>query len=95
MALQISLTAEQSGIGAAIPAAYAKISEFHYTDNDGKIIFLVQYFWAAAARSSGLRPIGGQSFVYDAFDFNTAASIKTVLYDFLKTLPMFSGAVDV
>lgn len=95
MALQVSLTAEQSGIGTAIPEAYARIVAIQYSVQDGKVLFAVEYHWNVAARQTPLRPIGGQTFSVDNFDFAADVAIKRALYDYLKTLPAFAGAIDV
>lgn len=95
MALQVALSAETSGIGTPIQAAYARIVAIQYSVQDGKLLFAIEYHWDQAARHAPLRPIGGQTFSIDSFDFAAEVGIKAALYTYLKTLPIFAGAVDV
>jgi len=95
MALQVSLTSENSGIGAAIPQAYARVVAIQYSIQDGKVLFAVEYHWDVAARQVPLRPIGGQTFSVEDFDFTADIGIKKALYTYLKTLPAFVEAIDV
>ena len=95
MALQVSLSAEQSGIGTPIPQAYARIVAFQWSLSDNRLIFAVEYHWDRAAKAAGARPIGAQTFAIDDFNFTEDLAIKKQLYKFMKTLPAFSGAADV
>ena len=95
MALQISLSAEQSGIGAPIPSAYARIVAIQWSVQDNKLAFAVEYHWDEAARRSGLRAIGGQAFQIEDFDFTADQAVKKILYGYLKTLDVFKDSVDV
>ena len=95
MALQISLSAEQSGIGTPIPSAYARIVAIQWSVQDNKMAFAVEYHWNEAARRSSLRAIGGQAFQIENFDFSADQAVKKILYGYLKTLEVFAGAQDV
>lgn len=94
MALQVALSSEQSGIGTAIPAAYARIVAIQWSTQDNKVLFAVEYHWDEAARRAPLRPIGGQTFAVEDFDFSADLGIKKALYNYLKTLEVFTGAQD-
>ena len=95
MALQVNLSETQSGIGAAIPAAYARITGIQWSVHEGKFVFAVEYHWNQEARKSALRPIGGQVFQVEDFDFSADVGVKKSLYNYLKTLEIFQGAQDV
>lgn len=95
MALQVSLSQEESGIGVQIPAAYARIVGIQWSVQDEKLFFGVEYHWDSAARKENLRPIGGQMFAAEGFDFSQDSGIKRMLYTYLKTLPAFKDAADV
>ena len=94
MALKVSLSQEQSGIGVAIPEAYCRIVAVQWPTQEGKLAFGVEYHWDEAARRANLRPVGGQAFAVDDFDFSSDVGLKKSLYGYLKTLEAFAGAQD-
>ena len=95
MALQVSLSQENSGIGVSIPTAYVRIVGIQWSIQDDKIFFGVEYYWDAAARKNNLKSIGGQVFAAEKFDFSQDSGIKKMLYTYLKSLPSFTEAIDV
>jgi hypothetical protein len=87
MALQINYNSDQFGILAN--GAYAKIDSFR--GNISRVTFDVSYYVSQEARLEGKSPIGTFIFSVPYSDSMTYASV----YNYLKTLPEFSGALDV
>jgi len=93
MALQVSLSVEETGIGVEIPKSYARVSGFQWQAD--KFYFVVEYHWDAEARKNKTRAVGAQTFVIENVDFSVDTSVKKICYDHLKTLPVFKDALDV
>lgn len=98
MALQINMT--ETNVGLEAPQAYARIMSLNFNATDGKVSVHVDIYASEAARQAGKIPIGGA--VYSGtvgIDFpsldESIPGIRAAVYTWLKTLPAFSGAVDV
>ena len=87
MALQISLTAPQ---GITLSTAYTRINNIRYGHTD--CIISVDTWADQAARLANLAIIGSQSY---SMTYDPTGTSLTAAYDYLKTLPEFSGAVSV
>jgi len=85
MALQISYT---SPFGIVLPTAYAKISIFY---GDKTTVNFEVLIWAdTSARDSGKQRM--EQLIYN---IPYSQQVIADLYNYLKTLPEFAGAVDV
>jgi hypothetical protein len=93
MALSLSVTAEESGIGIAITDSYVKLAELFF-DSETGVSFRVVFFASAAARA-GSNSYKAVQESMPSFDHQTSISPKAQIYTYLKTLPAYSGAVDV
>ena len=101
MALQISLTAEQSLVGVAFPAAYARIVAVQYDMKTNEVLIFVDIHADQAARVAKKNPIGGNVYKAvngvdtDDLDANPSVGVKKICYKYLKTLPEFQVSTDV
>jgi hypothetical protein len=94
MALQFAAVIESTG--ASAPEAYAKITNFSYSQGMGEVLRLsVDVFFNSAARAALKTPVASYAFVVEAFDFYEQKSVKQALYEFLKTQGQFASAIDV
>ena len=86
MALQLNYTSPQ---GATSASGYIRISDFRGDKNN--ISFTVECFYNKDARDNGLQPLE-----YKHFEIATPTTdMLPALYNHLKTLPEFAGALDV
>ena len=88
MALQISKDTDQ---GFTAETAYAKITSFNYDDQAG-LRFDVKIFFDVQSRQNDLQPIDYISCEIPALP---TTDMLPALYNHLKTLPEFQGALDV
>jgi hypothetical protein len=89
MALQLQI--QNTEVGAAFDAAYAKIVHFEgHNDGSGIVHFVVDFYADQAARDSNLRRVSRAFYDSPVPDGHITQS----LYAYLKTLPEFAGAVD-
>jgi hypothetical protein len=99
MALQIALDATQSGIGVAVPAAYARVVQLNWTStagiNAGTLNFTLEWHYDNAARQAGARPINGSSHSIPSFNWPNDRTLIKAIYDWCKTQPDFLTALDV
>lgn len=86
MALQINYTSPEFGV--SVQTAYAKIESFR--GNINEVTFTLVYYADVLARTEGKSPIGGFVFSIPYQDGLTYTSV----YNYLKTLPGFTNAVD-
>lgn len=98
MALQLNMP--DTNIGLAVPEAYARIISLSFNARTGAVQVYVDIYASGTARQSGKAPVGGG--IYEGkvgVDFpsldDTIPGIRAVVYAWLKTLPAFSGAIDV
>lgn len=87
MALMLSLSTSPLGVG--FPAAYARVARVH-GDKDG-IRALVEIHANAGARVAGAQPV--ETRVHD-LPLQDDAPLYPAVYDALKALPDYAGAVD-
>jgi hypothetical protein len=87
MALQILHTSQQTG--AESPSAYARIINGQF--NKDRISFTVGIWYDATSASNNLQPLDQ---LWYELPMPTTASV-TGLYNYLKSLPEFTGAIDV
>jgi hypothetical protein len=88
MALQINFTSTKFGVTSTV--AYAKIDSFSGSLAYG-VNFYVNIYASAQARLDGLQPIGDTMFNVPYSDNMTFTGV----YTYAKTLPEFTGAIDV
>ena len=93
MGLLKGVTAEDAGIGVAMPDAYHKIMEFTGHAND-LMEFIVATYASHAARTANKDPVKISRFRMTGFNHAAEVPVKSALYVYLKTLPGFSGATD-
>jgi hypothetical protein len=101
MALQLNLTADKTAVGLAAPEAYARIVQLSFDTRTGQVTLHVDIHADAAARNAAKAPVAGG--VYRGItgidmpniDEALALGVRSSLYTWLKTLPDFTGAVDV
>lgn len=98
MALQLNLT--ESDVGLAIPEAYARIVVLQFDTKSGEVTVYVDIHATAAARNENKNPVSGR--VYRGkvgVDMpnldDTIPGIRAAIYNWLKTLSDFAGALDV
>lgn len=95
MALKVSLSAEETGLGLPAPECYVRIENICFTDPHAAM-FMVQFFFSAEAwGTEGTRPLKTTSYSMTSFDHEIAQSPKNQLYNYLKTLPEFHNYADV
>lgn len=80
---------ENTDIGISVAAAYVKIGT--YTGDKNHVTFDVQIYSSVDLRNAEKSPMGTRSYKIEA----PAAAILPALYNHLKTLPEFAGALDV
>ena len=96
MALQLALSANDSPIGVAFATAYFRILDFHSDiGSESEIRFTVGTYSSQTERQAGKEPVRKKLYVDSTFDHTEAKNIKTKLYEYLKTLNEYTGAVDV
>ena len=98
MALQVNLP--DSSVGLPAPEAYARISHLQFNVKHGVVIVTVETHANVDARLSDKTPILTKSYSgIVGIDLpnldDTLPGIRTVLYEWLKTLPDFTQAIDV
>ena len=93
MALQGALSAELSAVGAAFPAAYARILHAR-AEKDITWIYVNTYADEAARQEEKL-PVKQWEYQAPTNAVPLVAPALTAAYDWLKTLPEFAGWVDV
>ena len=86
MALQLSYT---SNFGITVLGAYAKIEAFN--GNSSCFCISVDFYATADAAASDTPRIGHADYQWNTTDPQNVAS----MYAYLKTLPDFTGAIDV
>ena len=98
MALQLSLA--DTNVGVPAPEAYARIVAFQFNANTGEVTVAVDIHANDAARLAEKAPVAGG--VYSGVVGTDMPSlddeipgVRSALYDWLKTLPVFAGALDV
>lgn len=95
MALQIDLPDTDSGVGVAAPAAYARIVIYTHDIKNDALMFAVEYHYNAQAKNQGRNPMKGASYSVLEAELVGTGNIRSKMYDYLKTLPEFVGAIDV
>ncbi|MCK9370526.1 hypothetical protein M0R04_11500 [Candidatus Dojkabacteria bacterium] len=90
MALQKAVTTE-SGIQCS--EAYININNLHYLKN-GRTHVTINAFYNKDAKDSNCAILSSNNYVF-SYDYTSNLSIIVQAYTFLKTLPEFSGAIDV
>ena len=95
MALQLSLL---TPFGVTLSNAYAKINGYSGTKDN--IVAHVDFFATQAARDAGNPVVDRRSYQWNNADMNMqsvtdADGLVSALYVWLKTLPDFTGAIDV
>jgi hypothetical protein len=95
MALQINLADTDSGVGVAAPMAYVRIVIYTHDIKSDALSFAVEYHYNQQARNQGRNPIKGASYAVLEAQLVTTGNIRVRMYDYLKTLPEFTGAIDV
>lgn len=86
MALQVSFN---SKFGIIFPIAYAKV--VHFAGDKEQISFDVGVYKDEQARVEDKEPLTNQFYAIPYIDGMAISS----LYEYLKTLPEFTGAIDV
>jgi len=90
MALKFSLESNIYGVSA--PQAYAKVSHFH--GNKDQLHIQVAIFFNADAREQGLNTLKEDTHIIATQDLNSRGDLLPAIYEVLKTLPEYQGAVD-
>lgn len=88
MALKLNLA--QTPIGIALPEAYARIS--NYDGSKSELLVRVAVYATADARGADARPIESRQHSLDPATLS--GPLMPALYDALKTLPEYAGAMD-
>lgn len=87
--MALTFNIENTKVGAAFNAAYAKIVDFH-GQNNGRVMVVVDVFASQSARQQEANPV--HRFAYD---FETpSGDFMPGLYAALKSMPEFEGAQD-
>jgi hypothetical protein len=89
MALQMALG--DSAVGFNFPEAYARVSIFRGDKNT--LLFNVNWYADAAARAADKQTILEKE--YQTETPALSGDLVPALYEYLKTLPEFAGALDV
>jgi hypothetical protein len=87
MAIQFAI--DESPVGIPCPTAYGKIRTF-VGDRD-KVTITLDTYADAAARKANNQPVATGIYVMQPVPLG---GLFTAMYTFLKTLPIFSGALD-
>lgn len=95
MALQISLLASDSGVGVAAPVAYAHIVIYTHDVKNDALMFAIEYHYNLQARNQLRNPIKSASYSVLEAALTGTGNLRSKMYDYLKTLPEFAGAIDV
>ncbi len=99
MALQIALDATQSGIGVAVPAAYARIVHISWTTqggpNAGTLVFTLEWHYDNAARQAKARPINGSTHMIDNFNWPNDRTLLKAIYEWCMAQPDFATSIEV
>jgi hypothetical protein len=95
MAIQISLTEEQTSIGVSAPEAYARIVVYTHDIKRDALQMAVEFHYNAAARVAGRNPIRGISYQLGGDELSGTGGIRPQLYEWLKARPEFNGGIDV
>ena len=93
MALKINLTSTAFGVPA--PEAYVRVLNFNGDKNH--MMAMVATYYDAASATSGARALDQKPYQFAVGQINTESGEDGVLagiYNCLKTLPEFSGAVN-
>lgn len=96
MALQISYTDPATRVAA--PTAYARILYMNIDALGGLVDVAVGFYVSAAARTAGGTPLVTMHFwppIAQVATVPIPVDIQTSLYAYLKTQPVFAGALDV
>lgn len=91
MALQIANPNNQ--LGVVFPEAYARVAAFRSSDKEAVEIF-VYIHATSGAREAGMDPFRVSQYTFP-FDLRSSDNIYVQAYNYLKSLPEFSGAIDV
>lgn len=86
MALQKSITTPQ---GVDLSTAYGKITGFGW--NGDKLAVSFSWFTSSAARHANKQAIDLKRY---SMALPAGGDMRTQIYDYLKTLPDFAGAID-
>lgn len=87
MALQTTFASEQNGL--VVNGAYSRVQRFHGTKDTVRLD--VETFVSHQARLEGKQPIAFNNYETSL----PTGDIMPALYNYLKTLPEFAGAIDV
>jgi len=87
--MALTFNIENTTVGAAFNAAYAKIVDFH-GQNNGRVMVVVDVFASQSARQQDAKPV--HRFAYDLPVPN--GDLMPGLYASLKSMPEFEGAQD-
>lgn len=102
MALQLSLA--DTNVGLPAPAAYGRVVAIQVDVLQSKVQVAINVYASKSAREAGKNPVAGGQFLADLVASGSSSpginpdapeGIRTNAYTYLKTLPDFSGSVDV
>ena len=93
--MALTLRIENTEVGHTFDAAYAKITSFHGMippdpDDETVVGFYVDFYATLEARQNNSRPIHRMNFHTSL----PAGDFMPGLYNYLKSLPEFTGAED-
>ena len=93
MALKINLISTQYGI----PATEAYVRVMNFNGDKNHMMAMIATYYNSESAATGARPLDQKPYQFAVGQVNTEAGGDGVLagiYNCLKTLPEFSGAVD-
>jgi hypothetical protein len=93
MALKINLTSTQYGV----PATQAYVRVLNFNGDKNHMMAMVATYYNAESAAAGARPLDQKPYQFAVGQINTESGDDGVLagiYNSLKTLPEFSGAID-
>jgi len=92
MALQVNLSSTQFGV----PATEAYVKVMNFNGDKSHMMVMTATYYNAASSASGARPLDQKPYQITIGQVNDASTnVMSGIYNTLKTLPDFSGAIDV